>query len=243
MIFVEPVEGGLTRIAAVFASHVPPVVGPVRSARETDIDLLAQFGHPTLAFSGEASALQQRIDSASLTDASANNVPGAYFRDKSRVSPHNLFVHPAALPPGAGWSPLAQPVFGPAPSGGIPATHQEVHYPEAAVAFDWSPQDGRWQVSMDGKPFVAADSGPLEAGTVIIESVPVRQSGISDVAGNPSPLADTVGTGHAVVLRDGQSFDATWSRPSPTTGTSYTTSSGKPIPFAPGQVWTVLVPQ
>lgn len=243
MIFVEPVEGGLSRVAALFASHLPPVVGPVRSARQTDIDLLSQFGHPTLAFSGEAPALQPEIDSAPLTDASAANVPGAYFRDGSRVSPHNLFVHPDALPPGEGWSPSAPLVFGPTPGGGTPAPHQEVHYPAAAIAFDWSAQDGQWQVAMDGKSYDAADSGRMEASTVIVQSVPERDSGISDVAGNPSPLAETVGSGHAVVLRDGQSFDATWSRPSPTVGTTYTSPSGQPIPFAPGQVWTVFVPQ
>lgn len=243
MIFVEPVEGGLSRVAAVFASHLPPVAGPVRSARETDIDLLAQFGHPTLAFSGAAPALLPKIDSAALTDASAANVPGAYFRDRSRESPHNLFVHPDQLPPGAGWSPSAPLAFGPAPADGTPTGHQEVHYPAAGIQFDWSAPDGRWLVSMDGSPYVAADSGRLEASTVVIESVPVRQAGISDVAGNPSPLADSVGSGHAVVLRDGQAFDANWSRPNPTVGTSYTSPSGQPIPFAPGQVWTVFVPQ
>lgn len=243
MIFVEPVEGGLSRVAAVFASNLPPEVGPVRSARQTDIDLLPQFGNPTLAYSGVAPALQPQIDGAPLTDASAAKVPNAYFRDNSRAAPHNLFVHPDQLPPGGGWSPQAPLAFGPAPEGGTPADHQEVHYPAASVEFDWSAPDARWQVSMDGVPYVAADSGRQEAGTVVIQSVPVQQSSITDVAGSPSPVAESVGSGHATVLRDGQAFDATWSRPSPDVGTTYTTPSGQPIQFAPGQVWTVFVPQ
>ena len=52
VIYVEPMEGGLTRIAAVFSEHIPSVVGPVRSARQTDYDLLAQYGKPTFAYSG-----------------------------------------------------------------------------------------------------------------------------------------------------------------------------------------------
>ena len=44
LVYVEPVEWGLTRIAAVFSTRVPAVVGPVRSARISDIDLMAQFG-------------------------------------------------------------------------------------------------------------------------------------------------------------------------------------------------------
>jgi hypothetical protein len=243
MIYVEPVEGGLSRIAAIFASHVPPVVGPVRSARETDLGLLPQFGHPTLAFSGAAPALLPLIDGAPVEDASANKVPNAYFRDNSRTIPHNLFVHPSELPPGAGWSPDAPLSFGPTPTGGEPAGHQEVRYPAATVGFDWSQSDGHWLVSMDGEPYSAADSGRLDPSTVVFQSVPVHPSAFSDSAGNSSPLADSVGSGHAVVLRDGQEFQANWSRPTPDAGTTYTTPSGQPLPFAPGQVWVVLTPE
>jgi hypothetical protein len=31
-----------------------------------------------------------------------------------------------------------------------------------------------------------------------------------------------------------------WSRPDAEAGTSFTTTSGQPMPFAPGQVWIVL---
>ena len=44
IVYLLPVEGGLSRIFAVFSSHIPPVVGPVRSSREEDIQLLRQFG-------------------------------------------------------------------------------------------------------------------------------------------------------------------------------------------------------
>src|SRR6266571_8699092 len=43
IVYVLPMEGGLSRYLAVFSSHDPPSVGPVRSAREEDILLLRQF--------------------------------------------------------------------------------------------------------------------------------------------------------------------------------------------------------
>ncbi|MGW3471351.1 DUF3048 C-terminal domain-containing protein [Saccharopolyspora sp. NPDC000995] len=67
-------------------------------------------------------------------------------------------------------------------------------------------------------------------------------SPFQDVVGNMSPFAETVGGGRAVVLREGLSFEARWSRPAPEVGTAYTTPAGEPIPFAPGQVWIVLNP-
>ena len=46
IVYVLPVEGGLSRFLAVFSSHYPAVIGPVRSAREDDLELLRQFGLP-----------------------------------------------------------------------------------------------------------------------------------------------------------------------------------------------------
>jgi hypothetical protein len=52
IVYILPVEGGLSRILAVFSSGFPAVIGPVRSAREDDLELLAQFGRPAFAYSG-----------------------------------------------------------------------------------------------------------------------------------------------------------------------------------------------
>ena len=95
---------------------------------------------------------------------------------------------------------------------------------------------------MDGKPYAAQDTGRVGASTVVLQQVPMRDSAFRDVAGSPSPLAETVGSGNATVLRDGKAFPAHWSRPSPQAATTYTTPDGAPLPFAQGQVWTVLAP-
>ena len=142
VVYVEPVEAGITRLVAVFGSRYPPVVGPVRSARETDVGLLAQFGRPTLAFSGAAPELLPSLGSASLQDGSQAREPGAYYRGEGEA-PHDLFVRPSGLPEGRPWSPDAPLTFGPAPAGGTPSPYREVRYPNASVGFQWSPADGR----------------------------------------------------------------------------------------------------
>ncbi|MFC7341983.1 DUF3048 domain-containing protein [Saccharopolyspora griseoalba] len=242
LIAVEPVEAGISRLIAVFASDVPPVVGPVRSARQTDLAFLPQFGHPTLAFSGAAPELLPMIDRAPVHNASQRTLPGAFYRGPGSA-PHNMFVRTGSLPAGAGWSPKAPLLFGPPPAtGGVPSPHQEVSYQRARIGFDWSPAEGKWLVSFDGRPHVTADGGRLAPSTVVLQEVPVTQSSISDVAGNVSPYAETVGGGRAVVLRDGLAYNARWDRPAPDLGTTYTTETGDPLRFAPGQVWVVLVP-
>ncbi|WP_343244959.1 DUF3048 domain-containing protein, partial [Streptomyces sp. SID14478] len=66
IVYAEQVEGGLSRLMAVFGSRLPEVVGPVRSARETDLELLRQFDRPTLAYSGAQGGVQRLIDAAPL---------------------------------------------------------------------------------------------------------------------------------------------------------------------------------
>ncbi len=235
-------EGGFSRLLGIFASHVPPKIGPVRSARETDAELLPQFGHPTLAFSGAAPELLPRIAAAPVTNASDANQPAAYTRDETRPVPHNLFLDPAKLPPGAPWPGGDRLTPAPAPGGGTPTDHYEVTFPSATVGFNWSAEQQRWLVSMDGDPYVTVDGGQLGPPTVIIERVKVHESAIHDAAGNPSPIAETVGSGPVSVLRDGRMFEGTWSRSAPDAAATYTGPSGEALLPAPGQVWIVLTP-
>ena len=239
VVYVEPVEGGLTRIAAVFLDKLPPVVGPVRSARETDIDMLGQYGRPTLACSGSAPELVPLLHNAGLDTGCQSAVPGAYFRDNSRQAPHDLYVHPDKLPKGAGTVTPEQ--TGTAPAGGTPTTKQ--HEQVATVGFDFEWSDQKWLISMDGTPLTTTDSGRVGAATVVVEKVATRAGTVpGDVAGNPSPVGVTVGSGPATVLRDGQSFQTTWSRAGRTDATIFADASGRGVPVADGPLWILLVP-
>ena len=103
MVYVEQVEGGLSRLMAVYATRLPESVGPVRSARESDLELLRQFDEPLLAFSGAQSKLLPLIDEAPLTPVDPTSEADAFDRDPGRAAPHNLFLRPDRVledPPG-----------------------------------------------------------------------------------------------------------------------------------------------
>ena len=248
VVYVEPVEGGLTRLAAVFSSRLPDVVGPVRSARESDVELLRQFGTPAFAYSGAAPPLLPVIEGARLVPVSPAQAREAYVAAPERRPPHSTFARPAALLDHAGNAGQPPDIgfrFGDPPPGGTPAARHTVDYQAARFAFDWSASDGRWLVTLDGEP-LAGDSGTVGAPTVVVQSVVVRPSQFADVLGSVSPYVQTVGSGPALVLRDGASHDCRWQRPSADAGTSYTTPDGTPggqvCQFARGPVWVLLVP-
>lgn len=240
MVFAEPVEGGFSRLLAIFGERKPPIIGPVRSARETDAEILPQFGKPVLAYSGIAPEIQPVIDEAPVIDGSDKAVPQAYSREPQRPAPHNLFVDPAKLPTGEPWPAANRPLVGELPAGGKPAENYEVRYPSARIGFFYNHERRLWNVSMDGDPYAAVNAGRVGASTVIIQHVKIRDSVVRDAAGNPSPVAETVGSGSMLMLRDGKSFEGRWERPSPEAATRYTDPAGTPLPAAPGQIWVVV---
>ncbi|MFF4501397.1 DUF3048 domain-containing protein [Streptomyces sp. NPDC001401] len=242
VVYAEQVEGGLSRLMAVYATTLPKVVGPVRSARESDLELLRQFHNPTLAFSGAQHKLLPLINSAPLQAEPPAKASGAYFRGTDRPAPHNLYLRPARLlasPPGA--KALTTGFrFGSAPAGGKPENRRTIRYPAAGFAFTWSANLHRYLVAMDGTPTRTADGKPVAPATVVVQYVKVRQSAFHDVLGNNTPYTETVGSGKAQVLRDGRVYDVNWQRRKATDGTQFTTKDGKPANFAKGQVWVVL---
>jgi hypothetical protein len=237
VVYVEPVEGGVTRLLAVFASHLPPSVGPVRSFRESDIDLLAAYGRPALAFSGNAPELDRLVASGPVVPVSPDQVARAYRRGPGEA-PHNLYGDPTTLVGAARGVAAPRDVgfrFGAAPPGGRPAPDVTETVGSTVVALHAA--GGRWTVAFGGAPAVTAN-GPA---TVVVQRVPVRTSAIHDVAGAPSPTAVTVGQGPVDVLRDGKRWAGTWSRATPGDPTRFTGVDGTPLTFAPGPVWVLLV--
>lgn len=242
VIYVEPVEGGYTRLAAVYWGRRPTVLGPVRSARETDIELLAYLRRPVLAYSGASRRLQPLLNAADLVHATPRTESEAFYRIDEKPVPHNLCVHPRELP---ATKPVDPPLrTGPVPAGGRWVNSHRVTYRSASYVFTWSTKDRRWRVSMDGSPLVSLESGRLTARTVVVQRVRIVQgANIHDSAGYPSPVAVTVGSGQVTMLRGGRAYQGTWTRSSASRQTMYRTGAGDPLPLARGPVWVLLVPR
>ena len=243
LIYVIPVEGGLSRFMAVYSSRIPTVIGPVRSARQSDLDILRQFGRPAFAWSGATPHLVPFIERAPISDLYALQV-GGYYRVGYRTAPENLYADPRTLLSEAPHASVARDIgfrFGPLPSGGRPTTSMTVRYPATAFTFRWSAKAKRWLVWMDGAPGEAAEGGQLGGKTVIIQYTRIATSRFEEYGGRP-PYAISTGSGKAVILRNGRAFTVHWSRPNLDSGTTFTLPDGQRMLFAPGQVWIMYAP-
>ena len=97
IVFEEIVEGQATRFAAVFNSMEANPVGPIRSARTQDVNLLLSLNDPAIAYSGANEEVNAALQAAGFELLSEGS-PG-FFRRDDLEAPHNLFANVAALWP------------------------------------------------------------------------------------------------------------------------------------------------
>ncbi|MET7640280.1 DUF3048 domain-containing protein [Streptomyces sp. NPDC005438] len=238
IVVVEQVEGGLGRLIGVFASKMPETLGPVRSAREYNVEQLRMFDAPVLAYSGAKESVVELIDKSPIFGLSNDNFPSAFRREESRPAPHNLYVDPQKILAEAPEASVSKDIglaFGDRPEGGKATEQFSVKYPAFEASFEWSAEEERWLASFDGEPAMNTDGKQLGGTTVVVQKVDMPHNTPDD----PTPYIKTVGKGEATVLRNGEAFTTTWERKSETDGTTYTLENGEKMPFDPGQTWLV----
>ena len=237
---------GITRFAAVFQSQIPNPVGPVRSSRTSDFDLLRGLDNPLYASSGANDFVAAGLRSLPIVELT-NRTRGEYFRDFDRPAPHNLYVDgddlyalaPAGLPEPRPWflyrgpgddSPsTASPATGPvtiAFTGSPRVTHQ------------WDAAIGGWLRAQDGAPHLTVDGDQLAPENVVIFVTDYGTSPADPI----SPEVRSTGSGELVVLTDGQVILGTWERPTAEDTPTLTDVAGDEILLTPGRTW-VLMPE
>lgn len=248
IVYIEQVEGGLTRLAAVFSSSVPDVIGPVRSARISDIELFSQYGKVAFAFSGAQRKLLSVIASANLSDVGAMRYgPNFYSNDPNRNAPYammlqakNLLVEAVNRDPDIALSRPMGWTFSKEPPLIQKFKSVEISWPASRYSAQWSPVEKRWLLYFGDEPNLDASGYHLGPKNIVVQLVDITDSIYKDRGGGVTPFSATVGEGRCYLLRDAGSIPCLWNRPSADAGTSFTDLSGGPISFAPGQSWFAL---
>lgn len=240
VVYEEIVEGGITRLAAIFNTRIPTEVGPVRSVRRTDREIVFPIGG-LFAFSGGAEYALRSIATAPVALYNESNAGAAMFRDPTRPPPHNLFANAALLMKRAAKPRPAPALFH------YLAPGTTVHGPKVksfvvgfgsgyAVTYNWNARTLRWDRSLFGRLESSANGVQLAPKNVIVMSVNyVGGAGVID------SYAQLVGTGPVEVFVDGRLERGVWFRHHLAQATTYVNSSGGLIRLAPGQTWVELL--
>ena len=250
IVFDEMVEGGLTRLVAVFHSKMPNAVGPVRSIRPMDPDIIAPFGG-IACYSGGQLKFVQMMQATDVFNANETEEQGkgTFSRATDREAPHNVIVdlgklqgaHPEIAPPAAQFkfskvSMDAGTVD--VPSGGTAVDMVKIYYPSALA--QWTPSADRsvWLRTQDGKPHTdAADGSQIRATNVVVLQVSIdRQYGYV-------PKTVMVSSGTAWIFVAGKYIKGTWSKESQTAPILLHHETGQDVVLSPGNTWVELMPK
>lgn len=247
IIFVTQVEAGLTRVMAIYSSKYPEEVGPVRSARISDIDILAQFGRVGFMYSGAQSKLRPVLSSANIVNLSAErNPPSIYVTDPNREPPYAMMVRIPALLEKADGIDLVKSIgieHGDLAEGATPVLSARVDWPNAKYEIFWSEDEERFLLNFDGEPNLDEKGNRLGSSMMVIQLIEIYPSEYGDKFGGITPKNDVVGNGVAYLLRNGKVIKANWSRQSPESETNWTFDDGSVAKFERGQIWFFLTDQ
>jgi hypothetical protein len=252
IVYIEAVEGGLTRLAAIFGTNKPKAVGYVRSTRPSDPDLLLQFGKITEAYSGGAHDSLPRVHRSGIR--SWSNDAGARFysrRARGASSYINLVLNLSRVasvvrtprPHDIGWTFGTSLKGLPVKKGYTVRTEVTGSYAHGTpVVFHYSRKMNKYVRYIGGVAQHTSTRAPIAASNVIVQKCRVvSHPRDTDVNGNPSQFTFTVGRGPAVIFRNGKRIEGTWTRHKLSDGTVWRTRKGTRIPLALGNTWVILV--
>jgi hypothetical protein len=243
VVYEEVVEGGYTRLAAVFNSQAPDKVGSVRSVRLSDQSIVWPL-RGIFAYSGGAQYAVASINTAPVVQLDENRAGNTMFRDHSRSAPLNLYANVSAMYARCK-DPAPQPLFlyrsGSTPTPGTPVASVRVGFLGAfPVTWTWNAAGGSWTRSIYGRPETVASGAPIAPQNVIV--MPVQYLGGDTRASCYlcGAEAQLTGSGKVQVFTNGHEIDGTWSRPDKSKPAKLLDAAGKEITLTPGQTWVEL---
>ncbi len=247
-------EGGVTRFMAIFHSTDAAEVGPVRSFRTTELDILPGLGLPLFAYSGANRDFLRRLrDSGRVVDVGIDNATSAYRRVDGRSHDQSLMTSTPALyaaAEGSGatapppWFTYRADVAAPPGAGARPALGVGYTMGGGAgavpVEYAW---DGRGYARVQkGTPHTAPDGVQVAPANVVIQFIEYVSTGSVDTSGSAVPEGRVIGDGEAWVFTNGQVVEGRWWKPDASAVTSFTDADGAPIGLTPGRTWMAFAP-
>ena len=236
VVYEEVVEFDITRFWAIFSSNAPAVVGPIRSVRYMDPNIVWPIGG-VVAYSGGTNDNVALIRRAPITWVDENNAADAFFRERTRYAPHNLYGDSAKLWERGGEPVPPKPLFNYLGKGetfvGEGIDQFRVGFArgyDPTYSFDAASRT--WKRSYGFVPFMDTSGQQVAPTNVIVQFIryPAGAEG------------ELIGEGDAWVFSDNKLVRGRWVKPNVETPTAFLDGFGQPIKLTPGRTWVELLP-
>lgn len=245
IVFEELVEGGLTRYVAVWQSDIPEQLGPVRSIRPMDPDIISPLGG-IVAYSGGQERFVQLMRATGVYNAVHGQADTAstFFRTDTKTAPHNVLVkaqellaqHTDLAAPRQQFAYAIDAAASTAAADGTPTASISYRFSNSvAGTWTWDSVSSRFLRGQDGAPDLDSAGAPFAATNVVVMRVPVTVS--RDI-----PKTELIGSGEVWVSTGGATIRGSWSKDAATSPIRLVDDSGTTIRLGAGNTWVELVP-
>lgn len=257
VIYEVPVEGSFTRLMALFQDlSTTERIGSIRScrhyfvyfAREFDA-IYAHYGHTVYA---QPILDREDVHNISGMDGSIESV--AYYRDKSRKSPHNVFTTAEGLMAASeqkgyrtvydaayqGHFQFASEDAPQLPANGSQALVVSPGYLVNKPWFVYNEEDGLYYRYQFKKEHI--DGGEEEGNQQLkVKNILIQYCAWSNMDENGYLDIDTLGGGDGKYITNGRVMDVTWTKANEDSPARYFDSAGNEILLNPGKTWVCVV--
>ena len=249
VVYETVTEGGITRFNALFHSQAPTTVGPVRSARLSDTDIVPQY-KALFCFSGASASVNAKVRGSGIDNLSEDvGITKPFTRSSKRPRPHNLYTSVPELRAEAerrGMATTAQ-ITGLAfekkssSATGTPVATIDIPFSSYnQVTWTYDAATSTYLRANNGKPFIDEASGEQVAVKNVIVLWAKYTAASRDKAGSTTYDITLVGNGRATVFRDGQAFSGTWEAGADAPPV-FKAEDGTQIKLQPGNTWFQVV--
>lgn len=242
------VEGGITRLMAVYAGEPADSVGPVRSARDTYLEFASEYNCAYIHAGGSYSAMTA-LPKLGLRDIDALRESKWFWRDSSKFSPHNLFTNTSnlydAVAKGHSWT--TEPTYetwkfvdDDQVTAGEEANQINIGFGgEYDVTYTYNTENKFYERTNGRALHTDANTGKaLTARNIVIQHVPEGEL----IEGKGRINFSVTGEGVVEIIRQGVLTQGTWKKANRLSRTQFFTPEGQEIPLVRGNVWIEVVP-
>jgi hypothetical protein len=241
LVFEEVINDGATRLAAVFHSQEVDPVGPIRSGRAQDINLLLALQRPLFAWSGGNPAVTRAIRDSDLIDLSMLHSSG-YYRRSGRSDANTVFSSSEAL-----WAQSTDEAGRPSTIypyvlegeevTGEPATSIEVQLDNVTAVWTYDEETDGYFRTQNGREHTTETGDGVEPVWVKNVVVMLADYGRNQFDGNPD--AQVLGSNPVYVFTNGVVQEGEWLRFMPEDPFELFDNFDdlNPLPLQPGRTW------
>ena len=253
MIYEIIVEGGASRMMALFKNHDVEKVGPIRSSRHYFLDYALE--HDAIyCHAGWSPKASEDIPKLGVNNI--NGIEGSdgtvYFRDYTYDNTwHNLYSNVTKLfekgTKEKGYRKTTDVMHNPysnddiTPADAKDATELKLPYSTFyRVGYTYDPENMVYKRYVDGKAHMSQSGNILTAKNIIIYQI--ENYDLPDGQNKGRQEIVNVGSGTGYYVTNGKVIDIEWSKPSRTAKTTYKTKGGSELVLNPGNTFVQIMP-